>query len=246
MQDYVNGSVPASSAPRRLCRGEPELVIIFIIFARITTDTMDNKAIATCRHCGAKKELTTVPLVNAGADPELKAAVKDGSLFVWECPQCGSRNLATFPLLYHDPSKKLMIWLLPEGDPGEKKLDAVASQLSGLEGYTLRRVSDPGALIEKVNIFDAGLDDVAMELCKQVTLMEMDRKPDGAIRFFRLEGADNEIMLSFPSGGNMMTMNIGFNVYEDCLGILRRNPAIIPGKGFARVDADWIRAFIAL
>ena len=206
---------------------------------------MNIQATVTCSHCGAKKELTVPTLVNVGADPQLKPLVRDGSLFLWECPRCGSRNLATFPLLYHDPSEKLMVWLLPEGDPGEGRLDAVAAQLSGLEGYTLRRVTEAGALIEKINIFDAGLDDVAMELCKAVTAMEIEGGTDGDLRFYRMEGPDNELIMTFPRSGNLMSIMVGFNVYEDSLGILRRNPAIVPEKGFAKVDRAWILSFLS-
>ena len=35
----------------------------------------------------------------------------------------------------------------------------------------------------------------------------------------------------------------GFHVYEDCRGILQRNPAVQPDKGFAQIDQDWIARF---
>jgi len=207
---------------------------------------MENRALATCRHCGGKKEVETVPLVNVGTDPGMKERIKDGSLFVWECPSCGARNLAAFPLLYHDPDRKIMIWLLPEGDIPREKMEAVTACLSDLEGYTLRRVGSAGELVEKVNLADAGLDDCVVELCKYVTRQELDGKaaPDGPLRFYRMSGADNEITFSFPMKGNMMSLNVGFNVYEDCLGILQRNPAARPAAGFAKVDAAWVASVL--
>ena len=74
--------------------------------------------------------------------------------------------------------------------------------------------------------------------------MEERIHPDGPLRFYRLDGADNEITFTFPSGGQMMSLNIGFNVYEDCLGILRRNSAILSTKGFARIDGAWVNRFM--
>ena len=35
----------------------------------------------------------------------------------------------------------------------------------------------------------------------------------------------------------------GFHVYEDCRGILQRNPAVHPDKGFAQIDQEWIARF---
>ena len=41
-----------------------------------------------CSHCGATLPVEERPLLNTAQDPELKARVKDGSLFVLECPYC--------------------------------------------------------------------------------------------------------------------------------------------------------------
>ena len=51
-------------------------------------------ALASCSHCGKQTEVELRQSINVALDPELKARVKDGSLFVWECPYCGHRNLA--------------------------------------------------------------------------------------------------------------------------------------------------------
>ena len=159
----------------------------------------------TCSGCGARLTTSFHSGINVRTEPQLKESVRDGSLFVAECPYCGRRNLLRGQLLYHDPDERLMIWLLPDGDPAEERLESIEQQLNGLEGYTLRRVPDAGTLIEKVNLHDAGLDDRV--------------------------------------NGKMEGLEIGFNVYEDCRGILARNPAIQAGPGFARVDAAWIERF---
>ena len=201
-------------------------------------------ALANCSHCGAQTPLQTPQSINVALDPELKARVRDGSLFVWECPYCGHRNLARFQTLYHDPDAKLMIWLLP----GEMPMPAEATGLAReLSGYTLRRVREAGELIEKVNLFDAGLDDRVLEMCKWVTRRELAEKNPAAadvpLKFLRLEGADNDLLLAFPLDGQMNVVNVGFNVYEDARGILSRNPAVSVPEGFAEINADWIDAF---
>jgi hypothetical protein len=185
-----------------------------------------------------------VQRINTALDPELKARVRDGSLFVWECPYCGARNLLKYQTLYHDPEARLMVWLLPEGQKPPKEVEEAVKEL---EGYTLRRVREVGDLVEKVNIHDAGLDDVAMELCKWVTCRELSAKNpemlNAKLRFLRMEGPDNEIVLAFPLNGQMQVVNIGFNVYEDARGILGRNPSLRPPEGFAQVDSYWLNQF---
>ena len=205
-----------------------------------------SKSLVKCSSCGNAFDIETLPAVNTARNPELKASVKDGSLFVKECPHCGRSNLVLFPFLYHDPDVRLLVWLLPEGAYDENSVAQMSAQLDSLEDYTIRRVATAGELVEKIGIADAGLDDRVVELCKFITLQEMEGKirPEGPLRFYRLDGPDNEITFSFPAGGNMMSLNIGFNVYEDCLGILRRNPVTLGTAGFARIDAAWVDGFM--
>ena len=156
-------------------------------------------------------------------------------------------------MVYHDPEERLMIWLLPEGSLPENSVRTIERNLESaaesLDGYTFRRVDDAGSLIEKVNIFDSGLEDTVIEMVKYVTKMELAPKSEGKdvmdapMKFFRIEGPDHELTFTYPSGGQMRGVQIGFNVYEDCAGILRRNPSIKPSPGFSRIDQGWVARF---
>ena len=193
-----------------------------------------------CTKCGSSFEAAGYQSINVASDPQLKERVRDGSLFVAECPYCGTRNLLKYNTLYHDPAAKLMVWLLPDGyEPPA----AVADAVKDLPGYTLRRVKEAGELIEKVCIADAGLEDTVMEVCKWVTRHELAAKnPEAAeapLKFLRLEGADHDLVMAFPLSGAMNVINVGFNVYEDASGILSRNPSIVPAPGFSEIDATW-------
>jgi DNA-directed RNA polymerase subunit RPC12/RpoP len=197
-----------------------------------------------CTKCGSAFEAAGYQSINVASDSQLKERVRDGSLFVAECPYCGTRNLLKYNTLYHDPAAKLMVWLLPDGyEPPA----AVADAVKDLPGYTLRRVREAGELIEKVCIADAGLEDTVMEVCKWVTRHELAAKnpeaADAPLKFLRLEGADHDLVMAFPLNGAMNMINVGFNVYEDASGILSRNPGITPAAGFAEINADWVNSF---
>ena len=124
-------------------------------------------------------------------------------------------------------------------------------------GYTLRRVNDMGSLMEKVLINEAGLDDVVLEMCKYVTKMEMIQKSVGAeqkeeflastFHFYRCEREADERLITFMYAldGQMLGVNVGWNVYQDCSGILERNTQIKPADGFAKIDADWLSSVLA-
>ncbi|MBR6346852.1 MAG: CpXC domain-containing protein [Bacteroidales bacterium] len=206
---------------------------------------------AKCSKCGREYEVRAYPLINVASDPELKARVRDGSIFVGDCPYCGARNLLKYESLYHDPAEHLMIWLLPDGAPAEEKLQAISDALRGeLGNYTLRRVHEAGELMEKINIFNAGLDDAVMEMCKYITRMELSTtQKDASLRdvpmkFSGADSPDHELIFSYFHNGGAFTVNVGFNVYEDCRAILSRNSALLPGTPFPCIDAEWVTSVI--
>ena len=215
-----------------------------------------NEALAPCSRCGQQHKVTVYRSINISENPELKAKVHDGSLFQWECPHCGQVNLARYETLYHDPEARLMIWLIPEGEISETQMQAITMHTKAMGGYTLRRVNDMGSLMEKVLISEAGLDDVVLEMCKYVTRMEMLQKNVSAeqkeefmasvFHFYRSEGEGEERILTFMYAldGQMLGVNVGWNVYQDCAGILERNPQICPAEGFARIDSDWLTSLV--
>ena len=194
------------------------------------------EAKAACSRCGAVHEVSAVQSINAVTQPELKASALDGSLFTWKCPDCGTLNLVKYPLLYHDPSQNLILIYTDS----ESNLNA-----SGLpEGYTGRIVSSVSELIEKIKIFDAGLDDIVMEMVKYVTCNEMGHQE--ALRFLKTEGADGDLVLTYPKDGKMEMLAVGCNVYQDCAGICSRNPHLTQAaSGLCHVDQAWLADFLA-
>ena len=202
-----------------------------------------------CCRCGARNTVAVHDNINVREELELKSQVLDGSAFMWECPHCGARNLVRSQTLYHDPDEKLMVWLTFGSEELEERVRDAYAGVEELKGYTARFVDDAGSLIEKVKIFDAGLDDVVIEMTKYVTRMELcESMKDSAeaiaaapFKFLRLDGADGEITLAYPLDGRMQMAAVGFNVYEDCRGILKRNPSMAAAaSGFAKVDAAFV------
>lgn len=211
---------------------------------------------APCSKCGQPQTIKIYRSINISENPELKEKVKDGSLFLWQCPHCGQVNLAKYDTLYHDPEKKLMIWLIPEGEVSEAQMDAISRHAKAMGGYTLRRVSDMGSLMEKVLINEAGLEDTIIEMCKFVIKAELSSKVGEEsekerlmnldMHFYKLEdnGSEKLITLMYPEDNTMKGLNIGYNVYENCMAILQRNPSIIPEDGFKKIDSDWIASIM--
>lgn len=224
---------------------------MFKFFAMI-----QSQAETLCSGCGEKTVFTIYKSINVAENPELKKKVADGSLFLWECPHCGKVNLAAYETLYHDPQKKLMLWLDIKNQISDAQMEAISNHTKAMGGYTLRIVSNVGSLIEKLRIFEDGLDDLAIEFCKWVTKQEMSAKIEDAAKleeinsqkfhYHHTEGEEENRVLCFSvvNKNNVMEMKIGWNVYEDACGIIERNPAVRPAEGFCRIDADYLNSII--
>ncbi len=217
---------------------------------------IQSQAETQCSKCAEKHILTIYKSINVAESPSLKAKVADGSLFLWQCPHCGTTNLAAYDTLYHDPEKKIMLWLDLRNQISETQMQAISNHTKAMGGYRLRLVSDVGSLIEKLHIFEDGLDDLAIEFCKWVTVQEMASKSDSkgavappdprSLHYHRREGEGETGVLCFSLAdkGNMSELRVGRNVYEDACGIIERNPAVRPAEGFCKIDADYLDKII--
>lgn len=201
-----------------------------------------SQAMAVCQKCGKQHRVDIYKSINTQTDPDLKAMVLSGELFLWNCPDCGTGNLVAYDCLYHDPEEKFMVWMLPFSEPEGPEKDAIMRQAKAMGDYRLRIVSNAGDLMEKVMIFDAGLNDRCIELVKYVALQEQQMQGVSNLHFYRMQ--DDVMVFSGVKNGQMDGFGFGLNVYEDCQGILLRNEAVAAENGFARIDSDWVDSII--
>ncbi|MBO4908022.1 MAG: hypothetical protein J5476_01950 [Lachnospiraceae bacterium] len=129
----------------------------------------------TCPKCNNEHPFTMWRSINTQLDPEMRAAVKDRSAFLFECPTCGEKTYVDYGTLYHQMEDKIMIHyansdenaeeiynMLKEDDPDGMGMFRSMRE----ENYLIRIVRSQNELREKINIFDAGLDDRIIEIIK--------------------------------------------------------------------------------
>lgn len=183
-----------------------------------------------CTSCGHTFLREFESQVDVSNNPELKAEIVSGRYFRWECEKCGKVNLIKYPFIYKDSNLIIVL------------SDANLKAEEELPGITTRLVRQVGDLIEKIKIYNNGLDDVVMEVCKYVIRQEMNQ--DVNLRFMNIDGADGNMVFGFGAGEDMKILEVGFNVYEDCAGIVNRNPSIKnAAKGLICIDREWIENF---
>lgn len=131
----------------------------------------------TCPQCSTVTECDLVQSIN----PRENAADKDkllaGELNVLDCPRCHKRTQLAANLLYRDPDADYYCQVVPAGDDVAMREAAAAFAASGAGG-TQRLVPSQNALVEKIRIVDAGLEDWAVEMNKVLLLAslgELDR-----------------------------------------------------------------------
>ena len=66
-----------------------------------------------CPTCGQPYIAQVQSIIDTEQQPELKDQLLRGRLNVATCPYCGGKGMLSVPLLYHDPSKELLLCWMP-------------------------------------------------------------------------------------------------------------------------------------
>ena len=204
--------------------------------------TQINKDVS-CPHCGAIVKTQMWPGINAEKSPELKALVLDETLFDWKCPACGYEAQLVYPCLYHDKSKKFMIYVVPNGNDCTLQSVDVSEEFPQFHEITKRVVTSLTGLKEKILIFEAGLDDLAVELVKlaltDVACKKHNRSVTSGYFCFADEQA-GRIGFSFFLEGEKepVHQDTRMDVYHKSLEIVESVGALAADGEFKAVDSE--------
>jgi len=66
-----------------------------------------------CPQCSTSFVVQVHTVIDVGAEPELKEKFMRGQINYARCPQCGAGGVLSTVILYHDPSKELLISYVP-------------------------------------------------------------------------------------------------------------------------------------
>ncbi len=127
-----------------------------------------------CPVCQTKAVRSVEIAINTRLHPELKTALLDGTLLAFECENCGSKRQIETQLMYHDPDQQLLIYVAPEFNEKREAItkglyEVAEKEQIPIENYHLRIVTSVPQLVEKIQIFDFGVDDQEMEVVKLLT-----------------------------------------------------------------------------
>lgn len=202
-----------------------------------------------CPQCEAEYKVPVWGSINISADPQLRDAIIQGRHFSVTCPECGYVSSIIYNTLYIDRDRKQIFCLVPQGaeDAGgeveRQAREAAGALLLPDDQFILRIVHSTDDLREKIIIFDSGLDDRIIEICKGVALSQV---PDGLevndVRFAVIAGHRFLILYCKDEGEQYVT---GFDSFyaqmEESYGSMLP-PLYI--REFLTVDIDYVSALL--
>ena len=119
-----------------------------------------------CPSCGKEGEFLVWDSINTVLNPEMKEKVRNRSAFVFTCPHCQQSAEVQYDFLYHQMEDNLMIYQVNEKEVGRTQEMFLNAGTDMESEYKFRVVVSREELLEKLEIFDAGLDDRVVEMEK--------------------------------------------------------------------------------
>ncbi len=184
---------------------------------------------------------------------DLKADLLAGKINIFTCPSCSHFGLVPTPLLYHDEEQKLMISFTPCNDIALKtrlynnvcESSKASGELEAYEEYNLRFVCDYNSLLEKILIFDACLNDKAIEVIKLLILAQNPEKQNNRTCMFGKKNKDGlEFMIQDTEENMIYTSQVPYETYETIWQQLRYSGVKPYSFGWEMVDAEYAASLL--
>ena len=199
------------------------------------------KQMISCPYCNRTAYFNIWNSINTKTHPETYGQVRNLSLFRFCCPYCRQTSTIKYSFLYHQMESALMIYCIPEEEEvkhTQKLLETVSARTqhddksttctdtgpedimleNALAHYRYRIVRTHEEFLEKLAIFDSGLDDRILELAKVILSAEAERqlsrynfRVKGA--FFTINTETKERKLLFLDKNSNRTATVSFDRY---------------------------------
>ena len=193
-----------------------------------------------CPQCGESQKYRLFASINAKENPELKRRVLDETLFDWRCTRCNYFAAMAYSFLYTDPDAGYIICVTPAGE------GSVTEPTQEIQDFTKRSVRNLAELKEKILIFDAGFDDVAVELVKNAlcTIIRKTYQVDRVHGYFsRVNNGEMEFAIFLPRKYEPVYHSTKLEVYRQSQEVLR-SLDFVDLQGFAKVDSRLARKIL--
>lgn len=191
-----------------------------------------------CSKCNTLSKINVYPQINVDQHPKWKDKVRDYSLFRHYCPRCGHISNLVYPCFYQNASSQFLILLFPNGGSPDDFLSKEIMQLSS--SYRKRYCYTLEEFIEKVSVFEDGLEDRSIELLKLLLFASIHKKNQSlqSLYYYRKSENNNlEFTLLFE-GGNAEGVQILYEKYEEIRSLVEEEQEPLDNK-FYEINPEW-------
>lgn len=219
--------------------------------------TQFRKEARICPYCLSEEPVTIWLSVDAQKDPDLREKLLRKELQVLDCANCGRHFALAEPLLYRDEAHKLVLYTDPRFEEPEEGWQEQMPQLAGdYPDWQLRLCGTANELIEKIHLFEAGLDDRIMEVVKLALasrlLTEEGRRvkelhflaaePERFLWIVEYEPGEGEAVEPEDEEERFETLALSPELYTNAAGLLQdKLPEL---KGWQHIDEAYARSLI--
>jgi hypothetical protein len=188
-----------------------------------------------CPACGVERDCELVSSINTQTSPALHDRLVRGELNMSACA-CGKHVQLASNVLFHDPGADYLCQVCPGGEAAIASASE-AFRTSGAAG-TQRIVPSLNALIEKVKLLDAGLQDWAIELLKILLLASHGVRDLDAVLLFEAIDRDQQRIhwVLFGPGAAPTQLTSPLAAYAS---LLRERAGARPPISELRIDRAW-------
>ena len=148
----------------------------------------------SCPRCNHAQEVPTWDSINVTLNPQLKVHLFANQINTITCGNCGYHAMIGKDLLYHDMQMRVMIFERYSNHDIMDQLETLQQHCApnAFRDYRFRIVKSRRGLIEKILIFQDGLDDRVVELMKLSVISHADD----------LDAGDDQDVLLYYCGSN--------------------------------------------
>ncbi|MBQ2890253.1 MAG: CpXC domain-containing protein [Clostridia bacterium] len=193
----------------------------------------------TCPACDKEGELLKHEIIDITKNPALRSEIVNRQIFTYTCPHCGEKIAVSYDCIYIDTENKHCIALITTDD--FSFVDKISAK-----DYDVRVVGSINDFIEKIALFEDGIDDRVCELCKLFLGESYEEQNNAELLAAYYSGRDMEndnlhFYLIGDDAGNCET-TLSMQSYRNILEVFSASP--FNNKEETRIDAEW--ALLAL
>ena len=201
----------------------------------------------SCPDCGYTGEYKVYDSINiddeSKINPMFKRKIIDNSLFLYTCDRCLSKYYIEYPFLYNDVKNNFMVWCLPD-NATQAEIDNIKKVDMRTYKGILRIVIGKFDFIDKLNVFENKLDDIAIESIKTFVFSKVDKDERKEIKSVMFNGLNMENktleFVFIKDQERTKMMSVPFEFYGQIKNMLKEREV----KGFEIIDQASYSAFV--